>query len=481
MGEQTVETPSVGTGINTPVSNTETSSIDLRRRTDSTASDELQFYDAASVPNDTTDGNKAKGSGGDSEEHSNLSQQPANIEVWQQDCSDRIDQMELFDYYSDNADQQVASGLIVPITSRDLFNATPRPSPRGTPRTSLSEVPSLSPSSKNIEQSSSSALDPRKRNSKSLDNSLDVVTVSFGRLDVNNQPNRNDQPTGYDVSKEELPAGTFFDQGIQDALKSAKKLAGSIDDQLSQCALAHTPNSDLYKIREAAKKHRNFDCPAKRTIGITGNSGEGNSALVVFQISLMLSLGKSSLINSLLDVPNLAKKVVQLWSRFPDEQGLHPSQGDNGNAVTSVVTEYRRRTPQHIAPFTIEADFSNEEEIQNQLYELLLSYRAVFSLDQNEDVLEYQHLEKESEVALSTLQSIFPGKPETSPENLRVDFEVAYTGLKRLASGLRWPAGASTAANAKECSDKVAEFMKDGLWPFTDVIRYGMESDAKGD
>ena len=84
-----------------------------------------------------------------------------------------------------------------------------------------------------------------------------------------------------------------------------------------------------------------------------------------------------------------------------------------------------------------------------------------------------------------TLQSIFPDRREAQPEYLRgewggtsnLTFEEIEAELQSLAEGLSWPEGAvngkwlSTAADAKECHKKVEKFMKDGLWPLTNVVR----------
>ena len=104
-------------------------------------------------------------------------------------------------------------------------------------------------------------------------------------------------------------------------------------------------------------------------------------------------------------------------------------------------------------------------------------------LAQSDD--DFRAIERESKTAMLTLQSIFPNRDETEPEYLRGEWGGApnFTGeeiedkLQSLAEGLSWPEGAadgkwlSTAANATECREKVAKFMKDGLWPLTNVVR----------
>ena len=97
----------------------------------------------------------------------------------------------------------------------------------------------------------------------------------------------------------------------------------------------------------------------------------------------------------------------------------------------------------------------------------------------------FRAIERESEVALLTLQSIFPGRREAEPNYLRgkwggksnLTCEEIEAKLQSLAEGLSWPEGAaegkwvSTAADATECHEKVAKFMEDGLWPLTNVVR----------
>ena len=97
----------------------------------------------------------------------------------------------------------------------------------------------------------------------------------------------------------------------------------------------------------------------------------------------------------------------------------------------------------------------------------------------------FRAIERESEVAMLTLQSIFPDLPEAQPDYLRgkwggksdLTCEDIEAKLQSLAEGLSWPEGAadgkwlSTAADATECHEKVAKFMEDGLWPLTNVVR----------
>ncbi|KAJ5759388.1 hypothetical protein N7520_006544 [Penicillium odoratum] len=138
--------------------------------------------------------------------------------------------------------------------------------------------------------------------------------------------------------------------------------------------LAHDPNSSLHKLRSDAKIMSEFQYPEKRTVGFIGDSG----------------VGKSSLINCLLDQINLAK-----------------SSGE-GSACTCVVTEFRNVDDDHQEPFTVEADYMNTEERSELLQELLRS-----------------QLQNSATKALKTLQTVFQNKPDMGIEFLAKEEEGA--------------------------------------------------------
>ena len=111
-------------------------------------------------------------------------------------------------------------------------------------------------------------------------------------------------------------------------------------------------------------------------------------------------------------------------------------------------------------------------------------------LEDDLDENKLQAIKRESENAMLTLRSIFPGRCEVKPEYLRGEWggtsnltcEKIEAELQSLAEGLSWPEGAangkwvSTAANAKECHDKVEKFIEDGLWPLTNVVRCALDA-----
>ncbi|KAL8884624.1 MAG: hypothetical protein Q9215_007377 [Flavoplaca cf. flavocitrina] len=306
-------------------------------------------------------------------------------------------------------------GLQTPSTARDLYDASPRASPSPEPRQHQDRsIPDLTPVETDGEQLSN-----------------DFV-ADFQHLDL-----AQGRKT-YSVKDEPLPVMPVFDKKFQDCLKSGKAIADYIHAGLDACSLATEGDSELGRLRARAARLRSYESPATRFIGIVGDSAA-----------------------------DLAHK------------------DDHGSAVTSFVTEYHRRSLRHEAPFTIEVEYCNEAEINEQLHELLVSYRELYQpgiekeLENNEQL--YQEIEKKSTVAASTLQSIFPDHPEATPIRMKDQsdgaFEQILENLKRLASLIEWPADAkngrwtATAASAAECHDKVAYFMKKGLWPLTNVVR----------
>ena len=148
------------------------------------------------------------------------------------------------------------------------------------------------------------------------------------------------------------------------------------------------------------------------------------------------------------------------------------------------MTEYRARKEDQTAPFTIRVECSGTQHIKEQLNDMLYDLRAFHSpglLDTvSEDSNEYKLFERKSEVALSTIQSIFPDQDASRLEFL-LDNEVRsveeiQSALHHLADQITWPSGAETgiwedtADDAGECRQKISQFMDEGLWPLIDKV-----------
>lgn len=178
-------------------------------------------------------------------------------------------------------------GLSTPSTARDLYDASPRASPSPEPRQG-EEQPT--PDSTPIESHGDQLTSP--------------IVAGLQHLALGGGPKT------YNVKDEALPVMPVFDKKFQSCLKSGKAIADSVHANLSTCSLAIEGDSELGRLRASAGRLRSFESPATRLVGIVGDSAAGMSMLEPPKYRpLRLLPGKSSLINSLLDIPDLAHKV----------------------------------------------------------------------------------------------------------------------------------------------------------------------------
>ncbi|PYH72821.1 uncharacterized protein BO88DRAFT_358796 [Aspergillus vadensis CBS 113365] len=232
---------------------------------------------------------------------------------------------------------------------------------------------------------------------------------------------------------------------------------------MSGNALAHDNTSDLSKLYEKTREASRLAYPATRTVGFIGDSG----------------VGKSSLINSLLD-----------------QEGLARSSGD-GAACTTVVTEFRSVNDTYPENYTVVADFMDNDEIRELLEELLSSIRKYYT----EAFREVRTSEEQENIivaakrAWDTLKSLFPHE-----RNLDIDF-LAQEGDEAVAAIMRtlleWAmAGLDTrpggrdnlqytvvSHHADQCMKHLDRLMAnddDGnnpaLWPFVKLVRVYLRS-----
>ncbi|KAG4437321.1 hypothetical protein IFR05_007217 [Cadophora sp. M221] len=320
------------------------------------------------------------------------------------------------------------------LTYRGLYNTTPEPEAQhdggSSPTTSQQRL-----------RNSASNSTTQSRSSSAPVQSAPINTPAAGRQ--------------YDVNDEPAPDGPYFNVEFQRGLRQAKLVAARIANFLETCELARDRDSQIYSMIQTANELRSFVAPSVCTIGIVGDSG----------------VGKSSLINSLLDEMNLA-----------DTASL-------GAACTSVVTEYRSRLPQHSAKYTIEIDRMTDSEIEEQLQELLWSYRFYHITDLDDIGMgadEQARLEAQSKLAWDTLKAAFGSKRELTETYLRDPGDGAkeriQNRLKEWSSTLRWPRDShesgwlGSAETADECKSQTQQFKIGNLWPFVKVIRIYLSS-----
>lgn len=311
-----------------------------------------------------------------------------------------------------------------PFNFKLLYNATPQPSPE--------------PNRIHRDSSPSQAAETAIR-SLNISNSRvsDISTVS---IDEHVQP--------YDVRNEKPPTNrTFFKPQFQAQLTRGIHIAESLASDLGRCR--PKSGSNIHRLLDDAQKLSDFQATDTRIVALLGDSGEG----------------KSSVINSLLHCPGVAQT------------------SDSGTACTSVITEYRLKASHHTAPFTIEVEYLEDEEIEEVVRELLWDYRQLYlpGAEQELNAEEYKKCCEQSELAWSTLEAAFGDQRGFKKELLRDNSDEAkkraLDSFSQWIQELHWPEGGrngiwqSTAQDAEECCEKTGQFMENRLWPFTKVVR----------
>ncbi|KIM94328.1 hypothetical protein OIDMADRAFT_149423 [Oidiodendron maius Zn] len=348
-----------------------------------------------------------------------------------------------------------------PFTFRNLHNTTPEP----TALVALAAEPNLfsgprSGSGLNSKHNKFASI-PGPKQPPAVHTSANIVAALATKhrassaptqFTVSNQPSKT---AGYDIGKEIAPDKPYFDKDFQDALCTGKSVATNIADVLGTCELARDRQSQVFSMIQTANELSKFDAPSVCKIGIVGDSG----------------VGKSSLINSLLDEPDLARTA-----------GL-------GAACTSVVTEYQLRKPGQSAKYTIEIDRMTDSEIEEQLQELLWSYRKFHIWDLDKENLtadEQKHLEDKAKLAWDTLKSAFGSRRELTETYLKDTSDGAegriQQQLKLWTDSLQWPGDShqngwlGSAENVEEYNEKTKQFLAGTLWPFIKVMRVFLSS-----
>ncbi|KAE8140646.1 hypothetical protein BDV38DRAFT_240075 [Aspergillus pseudotamarii] len=272
----------------------------------------------------------------------------------------------------------------------------------------------------------------------------------------------SDDSSLYNVRCERLPHAPIYNAGLQEILRDIKSQLSVLQNDIDRCPLSRDRDSDLFQLREKVRMLNELDCPETRTVGFIGNSG----------------VGKSRLINSLLD-----------------QEGLARSSGD-GAACTSVVTEFRHTDARHPNRYSIDVDYMNEEEVKELLEELVQSFRMYYT-DLYRDVTsieEQERIRDRSTRAWSTLKSLFRDQPGLTHEFLSDQTDSALSGiLERLKdwaaqSCTRRPGGAALQhtiipGNVQECRSHLDMLTMDprgesevAIWPLIKLIRVYLRS-----
>jgi hypothetical protein len=103
----------------------------------------------------------------------------------------------------------------------------------------------------------------------------------------------SDDSSLYNVRHEQLPHARIYSPRLQDVLRDVKGQLSALHHDMGRCPLSGDRESDLFQLCEKVRTLNELESPETRTVGFIGNSG----------------VGKSRLINSLLDQEGLARSV----------------------------------------------------------------------------------------------------------------------------------------------------------------------------
>ncbi|KAJ6125737.1 hypothetical protein N7523_003357 [Penicillium sp. IBT 18751x] len=267
-----------------------------------------------------------------------------------------------------------------------------------------------------------------------------------------------------DLREEELPPAPVYKSRLQDGLKDVKRELGILADMMGISPLSEDHSSDLHALYRDTKKMSMFKYPDTRTVGFIGDSG----------------VGKSSLINSLLDQRSLSRS------------------SSGGTACTCVVTEFRHVDEDHTGPFTVEAQFMTSEEMKDLLNELLTMFRQFHVNRFFRDLQSQEEQQKCRDGAVrawETFESLFNNQAALTMEHLSKDYDGAHSAI--LAQLERWasaglalrPGGldalgySAIAGDIEECRDILDMLtasnignVKPAIWPFIKLIRVYLKS-----
>lgn len=194
---------------------------------------------------------------------------------------------------------------------------------------------------------------------------------------------------------------------------------------------------------ERVKNLSDFQPLSTRTVGFVGDSG----------------VGKSSLLNSLLDCRGLART------------------NNNGAACTCVVTEYHHHDADD---FVVEVERFSIEDLQGQLAELLGYYRNFHVHGDSLDGDARKDLEAKAKLAVDMFQAMFRGNLqdedwllEESQETILAEFQAWMA----CAFGLQLPSR-QVATSLDQCSQLLMELTSEVLdaqepatWPYIRKIK----------
>ncbi|OBT66790.1 hypothetical protein VE03_03995 [Pseudogymnoascus sp. 23342-1-I1] len=240
---------------------------------------------------------------------------------------------------------------------------------------------------------------------------------------------------------------------IANAVSTGRTISETLADELRHGDFGNDEENNLRPILTLAEELRNYQSPVEFTIGVVGDSG----------------VGKSSLINSLLDVERLAKA------------------GADGTACTSAATEYRKKRTSDPDVFNVEIECMNDGEVEGLLRQCVVDYRQYHLRDLDHPLAnsEEEALQKKAKVAWDTLAAAFgntPGCTEVRFQDQAISIDYIQREVRAWKDGIQWPVGFNApgvlihSAVPEDCVSRIDTFLSGRIWPFVKVVRIYLDA-----
>ncbi|KFY43837.1 hypothetical protein V494_01801 [Pseudogymnoascus sp. VKM F-4513 (FW-928)] len=254
--------------------------------------------------------------------------------------------------------------------------------------------------------------------------------------------------------EEPLPAShRDIEVFIDNAISTGRTISETLAGELRHGDFANEENN-LRPILTLAEELRSYQSPVEFTIGLVGDSGAG----------------KSSLINSLLDVERLAKA------------------GADGTACTSAATEYRKIRASDPDVYNVEIECMNEGEIEGLLQQCVVDYRQYHLRDLDHPLAnsEEELLQKKAKVAWDTIAAAFGNTPGCTERRFRdqaISIDYIQREVRTWKDGIQWPVGFNApgvlihSAVPEDCVSRIDNFLSGRIWPFVKVVRIYLDAE----
>lgn len=242
-----------------------------------------------------------------------------------------------------------------------------------------------------------------------------AAAVSDGGIEADLVDGTDADDDGYDERHERKPLCAAYDEEFEQAGQILNELAHQATETIQG---AHCSTERAQKCLSSAEAVSTSPKTSKEKIALFGRTGTGKCELSEKSQELPnVTIGKSSLLNSLLGIPNMAKAVS---SHFPPSQNLLTfEQMDIGQSCTYVCTQYESAFPNQETPFAAKIEYLNATAIRKCLSEYLESYNEYhFNLPEDINLEEKEALKEQADTALKTFRLLFCDKIEMASPTL---------------------------------------------------------------